>query len=86
MNTEKYRVYLKTTKGSFTIATGSSVNGLLTAIGDWLDGPGAQIKDNELDTVRLQTLDKNGNLISEEVGPVTKRNQISKVAEELGAR
>lgn len=86
MNNDKYRIYLRTRAGSQMIANGTSVNGLLTQIGDFLEGVGKDIKDDQLISLTMQTLDPNGGLISEERGPVEKRKQIAKVAEALGAR
>lgn len=86
MNDDKYRVYLKTRTNNYTIATGTSVNGLLTKIGDWLERH-PEIRDEDLVSITMQTLAKNGGLVKEEErGPVNKRKQISKVAEALGAR
>lgn len=86
MNDDKYRVYLKTRTNNYTIANGTTVNGLLTKIGDWLEAH-PEIKDDELVSVTMQTLAKLGGLVKEEErGPVNKRSQISKVAEALGAR
>lgn len=87
MNDNNYRVFLKTNQGSFLLAVGPTVNGLVKQIGQWLKGEtGKYIADGELDSVELQHLDDNGDVLGVESLPVEKRTQIITAAEQMGAR
>lgn len=86
MNNDKYRVYLKTKQGVYLVATGTSVNGLLKQIGDWLDTKGKYLIDDDIIDIELQQLDSNGNFVDSERLPVERRSKILATAEELGAR
>ena len=85
----KYRVYIQTSRGSYTIAAGDSVNGLAALARSWfLDtSPGRSVYDDMITRVILYEFDpKTGAYKFGEQAAATSRRDVLKKLRAMGGR